>query len=62
MFIKTVGTEVSEVGLGVDFCAVGGNVQHINVKKQAHCPPWNRPKVWASISDMIRMPAPRTSA
>ena len=26
-----------------------------------HNPPWNRPNAWASISDMIRMPAPRTS-
>src|ERR1022692_4619277 len=31
------------------------------LERQAHSPPWNRPNPWASISDMIRMPAPRTS-
>jgi hypothetical protein len=30
-------------------------------KRQGHSPPWNRPNAWASISDMIRIPAPRTS-
>jgi len=31
------------------------------LKSQAFRPPWNRPNARASISDMMRMPAPRTS-
>ena len=39
------------------------DVQYLMVvEKQDHRPPWNRANAWASMSDMIKMPAPRASA
>lgn len=51
----------AKLGSSAPCMLAGSQVSVTLLKRQAYSPPWNRPNARASISDMSRMPAPRTS-